>query len=79
MAKSNIRIYCNDTGVCYASTRRRLIDAGLATTDMFPEAGEAWRGNGLAREPGEPLWSVQRGRGTEFIVTWGYCAEEETD
>ncbi len=79
MSRSNIRIFCNDSGVCYASSRKRLIEAGLATAQMFPEGNEAWRGNGLLRDAGEPLWSVQRGSGSEYIVMWGYCAEEQTD
>lgn len=74
-----IRIYRNDRGMCYCSSRERLIAAGLATAEMFPEANETWRGNGPCREPGEPLWSVQRGPGADFIVMWGLCVEEGSE
>ncbi|MCC7411805.1 MAG: hypothetical protein IT495_09240 [Gammaproteobacteria bacterium] len=74
-----IRVFRNEHGVCYRGTRDQLINAGLATRDMFPGRHEAWRGNGLFRESDELLWSVQRTTVHEYIVMWGICVEEEAD
>ncbi|MCC7121118.1 MAG: hypothetical protein IT493_06135, partial [Gammaproteobacteria bacterium] len=46
-----IEVYCDSHGVSYCSTRERLINAGLATPDMFPGPNETWRGNGPCRDP----------------------------
>lgn len=75
----HIKIYCSDKGVCYRASKPRLINAGLATAGMFPEFSETWRGNGLCRDPEELLWSVQKTRGSDYIVTWGICAEAEPE
>jgi hypothetical protein len=74
-----IRTYRRENGIYYCSSKERLIKAGLATAEMFPDEHEAWRGNGLFRRPDELLWSVQRGNGTDFIVMWGICIEEEAE
>lgn len=74
-----IDVYCDSYGVWYCGTRDRLINAGIATRDMFPSNFEAWRGNGLCREPHEPLWSVQRGAGNRYKVMWGLCVEQEAE
>lgn len=73
-----IEVYCDSQGVWYTSTKQRLINAGIATEFMFPEAQEAWRGNGPAREPHELLWSIQRVAGGRYKVMWG-LATEQTD
>ena len=72
-----IEVYCDSYGVWYSATRERLINAGIATREMFPASSESWRGNGLCREPGEPLWSVQRSSNNCFKVMWGVCVEPE--
>ncbi|MGE0388195.1 MAG: hypothetical protein AB7Q97_26015 [Gammaproteobacteria bacterium] len=74
-----IRISSSEHGVYYRGTREQLINTGLATREMFPGRHEAWRGNGLVREADEPLWSVQRAEGGDFIVMWGLCVEPEVD
>lgn len=74
-----IRIIRKEKGICYCSSKERLINAGLATADMFPDRNESWRGNGLFRDPDELLWSVQRGNGSDYIVMWGICTEEESE
>jgi hypothetical protein len=74
-----IKTYSNDRGVCYRASKQRLVNAGLATVDMFPERSESWRGNGLCRDPDELLWSVQRTGGRDYIVMWGVCAEAEPE
>ena len=74
-----IEVYCDSYGVWYCGTRMRLIRAGIATADMFPSQSESWRGNGLCREPHEPLWSVQKSGGNKYKVMWGLCVEQETD
>jgi len=74
-----IEVYCDSYGVWYCGTRERLINAGIATRDMFPSTQESWRGNGLSREPHEPLWSVQRSSGNRYKVMWGLCVEQEAD
>ena len=74
-----IEVYCDSYGVWYCATRDRLINAGIVTREMFPSASESWRGNGLSREPHEPLWSVQRSAGNRYKVMWGLCVEQETD
>lgn len=76
---SQIRVFSNEYGVSYRGSKRRLIEAGLATEDMFPVVGEAWRGNGLHRSHPEPMWSVQRSDQGDFIVTWGLCDEDRTE
>jgi len=68
-----IEVYCDGRGVTYCSTRDRLIGAGLATPDMFPEATEAWRGNGPCRGPDEPLWSIQKAPRNRYRVLWSFC------
>jgi hypothetical protein len=78
-APERIEVYCDSYGVAYCSTRERLINAGLATREMFPGPGETWRGNGPCRDPGEPLWSVQRTRPGRYKVIWGLCLAPETD
>jgi hypothetical protein len=75
----HIKVYCDSHGVWYLSTRSRLINAGIATAEMFPAAHETWRGNGLCREPGEPLWSVQKTGADRYKVMWGLCVEAQTD
>lgn len=77
--RDRIEVYCDSYGVWYCGTRERLINAGIATRAMFPAADESWRGNGLNREPGEPLWSVQRSSGHRFKVMWGLCVTQETE
>lgn len=79
MAHDPIKVYCDSHGVSYLSTRRRLISAGIATAAMFPSAHESWRGNGLCREAGEPLWSVQKIGPDHYKVMWGLCVEAQTD
>ncbi|MBI2799742.1 MAG: hypothetical protein HYX63_05560 [Gammaproteobacteria bacterium] len=74
-----IEVYCDAIGVTYCSTRERLIRAGLATRDMFPEATEAWRGNGPLREPDELLWSIQKTSRNRYKVLWGLCVEPASD
>lgn len=68
-----IEVYCDGRGVTYCSTRDRLIRAGLATPDMFPEPTEAWRGNGPFRSPDEPLWSIQKAPRNRYKVLWSLC------
>lgn len=65
-----IRTFSNEQGTWYCGTRERLIGAGLATAEMFPQGGETWRGNGIRPEPGEPIWAVHRTAGAEFLVMW---------
>ena len=72
-----IKAFQNEHGVWYSGTRDQLVNAGLATANMFPENGETWRGNGLFRGPDELLWAVQQGRGANYVVMWGLCIEEE--
>ena len=74
-----IEVYCDSYGVWYCSTKERLINSGLATEDMFPDATEAWRGNGFCRDPSQPLWSVQKTAGKRFKVMWGLCTEKQAD
>lgn len=74
-----IEVYCDSYGVWYCATRDQLINSGIATRDMFPSSTETWRGNGLCREPGEPLWSVQRSADAKFKVMWGLCVEQSTE
>jgi hypothetical protein len=74
-----IEVYCDSHGVSYCSTRERLINAGLATSAMFPGRNETWRGNGPCRDPDEPLWSVQRAKRGRYKVIWGLCLARETD
>ncbi len=74
-----IRVYRSEHGVCYRGGKDQLINAGLATREMFPGRHEAWRGNGLFREADELLWSVQRADSQEYVVMWGVCAEEEAE
>ena len=74
-----IEVYCDSQGVWYSSTRDRLIGAGIATADMFPDDDESWRGNGFFRQPGEPLWSVQKAAHGRYRVMWGTCVEAETE
>lgn len=74
-----IEVYCDSRGVAYCSTRERLINAGIATADMFPGPSETWRGNGPFRGPEEPLWSVQRAKRDRYKVIWGLCLESELD
>lgn len=66
-----IRTFSNEVGTWYCGTRERLIHAGLATSDMFPQGAETWRGNGPCSAPGELTWAVHRTAGTEFLVMWG--------
>jgi hypothetical protein len=68
-----IEVYCDGRGVTYCSTRDRLIRAGLATSEMFPEATESWRGNGPCRQPDEPLWSIQKTTRNRYKVLWSHC------
>lgn len=70
-----IAVHCDASGVWYSGSRERLIDAGLATRNMFPQYSEAWRGNGLRRTADEPLRSVQRSAGDRDKVTWGGCVD----
>lgn len=74
-----IEVYCDAYGVTYCSTRERLINAGLATPEMFPDPKETWRGNGPCRDPEEPLWSVQKATRNRYKVMWGLCVQEQTD
>ncbi len=74
-----IQVYCDSYGVWYRGTKERLINAGIATPEMFPSRQETWRGNGLCRDPGEPLWSVQKDGRTLYKVMWGLCVEAQTD
>ncbi len=74
-----IEVYCDSYGVWYYGTRDRLINAGIATADMFPDNSESWRGNGFYREASEPLWSVQRAGDHRYKVMWGLCVEQETE
>jgi hypothetical protein len=74
-----IEVYCDSYGVWYCSTRERLINTGIATRNMFPDSSESWRGNGMGRDPEEPLWSVQRSSRGRFKVMWGLCVEHQTD
>ncbi len=74
-----IHVFRSEHGICYRGAKEQLIGAGLATREMFPGRHEAWRGNGLFREPDELLWSVQRANAAEYIVMWGICVEEQTD
>jgi hypothetical protein len=74
-----IEVYCDGFGVTYCSTRDRLIGAGLATADMFPEPTEAWRGNGPCRLPDEPLWSIQKTTRNRYKVKWGVCVEPASE
>lgn len=74
-----IEVYCDSHGVWYCGTRERLTNAGIATRDMFPTASESWRGNGMCRDPSEPLWSVQRSSPGRFRVMWGLFELDETD
>ena len=76
MTQSRIEVYCDSQGVWYTSSRERLIRAGLATDMMFPAETEAWRGNGIGREPDELLWSIQRLDGNRYKVMWGLATEE---
>ncbi len=74
-----IEVFCDTHGVTYCSSRVRLINAGLATADMFPHSGETWRGNGPSREPDEPLWSIQRTTRNRYKVIWETCVARSTD
>ena len=74
-----IEVYCDSYGVWYCATREQLINTGIATAEMFPSSREAWRGNGLDRDPNEPLWSVQRTSNERFKVMWGLCVEQEQE
>ena len=65
-----IRTFSNEQGTWYCGTRERLIGAGLATADMFPQGTETWRGNSICPESGEPIWAVHRTAGEEFLVMW---------
>ena len=77
--EARIAVYCDSYGVSYESTKDRLINAGIATEDMFPSTKEAWRGNGLERDASEPLWSVQRTTNNCYKVKWGLFTEQETE
>jgi hypothetical protein len=68
---ARIKTHCDELGVWYWGTREQLIGAGLATWEMFPEASESWRGNGLSRTTDEPLWSVERAGPGVYKVLWG--------
>jgi len=74
-----ISVEFDSQGICYLSTKARLISAALATEDMFPDDNEMWRGNGPCREADEPLWSVQRIEHDVYKVMWGLCVERTTD
>ena len=74
-----IEVFCDAHGVTYCSSRERLINAGLATAEMFPVLGETWRGNGPCREPDEPLWSIQRATRNRYKVIWETCVARSTD
>lgn len=74
-----IEVYCDGFGVIYCSTRDRLICAGLATAQMFPEPTEAWRGNGPCRLPDEPLWSIEKTTRNRYKVKWGLCVRSAAE
>lgn len=77
--EDQITVEFDSQGVCYRSTKERLIGAALATKEMFPGDTEMWRGNGPCREAHEPLWSVQRIADNTYKVMWGLCADQTTD
>ncbi|MGR8948480.1 MAG: hypothetical protein ACU84Q_10560 [Gammaproteobacteria bacterium] len=76
---TRIEIYCDSYGVAYVGSKIRLINCGLATIEMFPDADEAWRGNGFSRKPDEPLWSVERFGPERYKVKWGLLSHTEIE